>query len=206
VALSEVGGHIRGVDIAQPSSTVLVIHPEGGRKIMNLDVFERLTAEGAQLPFGQGKHFDLSECLVVRMHRSNHPERTITYRFEERPSGKVFVFMTDHENQDALPTRLAAHMKEADLLVMDAQFTREVYDQRTAGWGHGTPDYCATVAHAVGAKALGLTHHDPGSSDTLVDDIVEIARTWLTSRGKMIPVFGCRDYLTVDVGDVVGTV
>ena len=55
IALPEVGNHIRGVDIAHPSSTVLVIHPEGGRNVLSLDIFENLTLDGAQLPFGQGK-------------------------------------------------------------------------------------------------------------------------------------------------------
>jgi len=206
IALAEVGSHIRGVNIPQPSGSVLVIHPEGGRTILSLDAFESLTKEGAQLPFEQGRYCDLAECLVIRMQRSNHPERTISYRFEEHPSGKVFVFVTDHENQDGLPTRFAAHLWEADLLVMDSQFTRELYEQRTAGWGHGTPDHCARVAHAVGAKALGLTHHDPASSDALVDEIVATARTLLASQRRPIPVFGCRDYLTVDVADVPSSV
>jgi len=181
---------------------VVVIHPEGGWKVLTVEAFERLAQNGGQVPFGQGLKFELAACLVIELHRSNHPERTIAYRFEERPSGLVFAFVTDHENQDGLPARFASHLRGADLLVMDAQYTRERYDQLTAGWGHGTPDHSARVAQAVGAKALGLTHHDPASSDELVDDIVATARALLTERGIQIPVFGCRDYLTVEVGRV----
>jgi phosphoribosyl 1,2-cyclic phosphodiesterase len=206
VDLHEVGSHMRCVEIAHPNSTLLVIHPEGGWKVLTIDAFERLAQDGAQIPFWQGMKFDLAACLVVRMHRSNHPERTISYRFEERPSGLVFVFVTDHENQDGLPTRFAAHLQGADLLVMDTQYTREKYDQLTAGWGHGTPDHTARVAKAVGAKALGLTHHDPASSDALVDEIVETAKGILADHGVQIPVFGCRDYLTVEIGNVAGSI
>jgi ribonuclease BN (tRNA processing enzyme) len=202
VDLHEVGSHMQCIEIPHPNSTLLVIHPEGGQKLLTIEAFERLVQNGAQVPFGQGLKFDLATCLVVRMHRSNHPERTISYRFEERPSGLVFVFVTDHENQDGLPIRFAAHLKEADLLVMDTQYTREKYDQMTAGWGHGTPDHTARVAKTVGAKALGLTHHDPTSSDALVDTIVETARQVLLSHGLPIPVFGCQDYLTVEVENV----
>lgn len=88
---------------------------------------------------------------------------------------------------------------------MDTQYTRQKYEEMTAGWGHGTPDHSARVAKVVGAKALGLTHHDPASSDVLVDEIVETARAILAADGIIIPVFGCRDYMAVDVNDVAGT-
>jgi phosphoribosyl 1,2-cyclic phosphodiesterase len=206
VDLHEVASHIQCFEIPHPNSTVLIIHPEGGWKLLTIEAFERFAKNGGQIPFMQGARFDLSACLVVFMNRSNHPERTISYRFEERPSGLVFAFVTDHENQDGIPTRFVTHLKEADLLVMDAQYTREKYEQMTAGWGHGTPDHTARVAQTVGAKALGLTHHDPASSDTLVDEIVETARRILIDQGIQIPVFGCRDYLTIDIGDVAGSI
>ena len=99
VDFHEVGSHIRCVDIAHPNSTVLVVHPEGGWKVLTVEAFERLAQNGAQVPFGQGLKFELAACLVIALHRSNHPERTISYRFEERPSGVVFAFVTDHENR-----------------------------------------------------------------------------------------------------------
>jgi hypothetical protein len=56
------------------------------------------------------------------------------------------------------------------------------------------------VAKAAGVKALGLTHHDPASSDAQVEAIVETARKLLHEQGVSTPVFGCRDYLTVEIG------
>jgi ribonuclease BN (tRNA processing enzyme) len=183
---------------------VLVIHAEGGQNLLTVESLERLTAEGAPVSFPNGTHFKLTECLVITMNRSHHPERTISYRFEERPSGQTFASLTDHENQDGIPTRLTTHLQKADLLVMDTQYTRKKYEEMTAGWGHATPDYSARVAKRVGAKALGLTHHDPASSDAQVDEIVETARTTLADDGITIPVFGCQDYMAVDIGDVKG--
>jgi ribonuclease BN (tRNA processing enzyme) len=202
VDLHEVGSHLHCVEIEHPNSTMLVIHPHGGRKVLTVEAFERLINNGGQIPFAQSTKFDLSECLVITMQRSNHPERTIVYRFEERSSGLVFVFVTDHENQDGVPTRLVTHLQGADLLVMDTQYTRQKYETVTAGWGHATPDYTARVAMMVGAKALGLTHHDPGSTDTMVEDIVATAQGLLTATGSTIPVFGCRDYMVVEVDNV----
>lgn len=206
VDLKEVGSHVSFRDIVHPNGAILVIHPEGGRKVFTVEQFETLANDGRQMPFRSGRKFDLAECLVVRMHKSNHPEQTISYRFEERPTGLVFVFVTDHENQDGVPTSFKAHLTGAHLLVMDTQYTREKYDAMTAGWGHGTPDYTSRVAKVVGASALGMTHHDPASSDGLIDEIVATGQGLLQEAGCNIPVFGCRDYLTVDVGNVAESI
>ncbi|MGE4096381.1 MAG: MBL fold metallo-hydrolase, partial [Candidatus Binatia bacterium] len=187
IDLDEVGSHVHCVGIEKPNSTILVIHPEGGQNLLTLEAFERLVNNGSQIPFNHETKFDLAECLVIAMHRNNHPERTISYRFEERPSGKVFVFVTDHENQDGIPARFSTHLRNADLLVMDTQYTRKKYEEMTAGWGHATPDYSARVAKIAAVKALGLTHHDPASTDGQIDDIVETARTTLAADGITIP-------------------
>jgi hypothetical protein len=52
----------------------------------------------------------IDECLVVFMHKSHHPEHTVSYRIEERPTGKTFIFMTDHENEDGLSKSLRNYL------------------------------------------------------------------------------------------------
>lgn len=196
VAFKEVGSHFSFKGFDRPSSTVIVFHPAGGYKFLYVDEYERLVREGKNLPIGKGK-FPVGECLVVTMFKSNHPEQTISYRFEEKPTGKVFVILTDHENGDGIPADLNRHLKGADLLVMDSQYTREVYAMRTAGFGHSTPDYCARVATVVGAKKLGLTHHDPNSTDADVDKILDQAEA--AAIGIDIKIFSCADYQEVEV-------
>ena len=95
----------------QPNSVMLLIHPQGGQQLLTVDALERLTTDGGQMPFAHRLKFALADCLVVTMQWSNHPDRSIAYRLEERPSGLVFVFVTDHENQDAVPARLATHLR-----------------------------------------------------------------------------------------------
>lgn len=202
VDIREISSHIRFHPIEFPNSTLLVIHPEGGVHRLALDDFERLMNAGRQLPFSRERKFPADECMVVRLYRSNHPECTISYRFEEPRTGKVFVLLTDHENQAGIPTRLQAHLRFADLLAIDCQYTDMKYHTQTAGWGHGTPSYVAELARANDVRALGLTHHDPPSTDDMIDKIVATARQHLQKAGSGIPVFGCRDYLTVEVGSV----
>lgn len=205
VDFAEVASHFQFRDIEHPNTQVILIHPKGGVKQMPVDQFEAF--DGKPLPFKSGK-FPKSECLVIRMMRSYHPEMTITYRFEEGPTGKSFVFMTDHENQDATPIATKNFLNGADLLVMDSQYTRDKYTNQTAGYGHGTPDYCVRVAVECNAKKLGLTHHDPASTDKDVAGILAAAQAHLLkltepAKGKLIlkpeNIFTCRDYLVVSV-------
>lgn len=210
VDFSEVASHFSFRRIEHPNTQVILIHPEGGIKQMAVDQFESF--EGKPLPIGKdGRKYAKSECLVIRMMKSFHPEKTISYRFEEGPTGKAFVILTDHENQDGVPTGMRAFLKGADLLAMDSQYPRAKYEKQTAGFGHGTPDYCVRVALEVGAKMLGLTHHDPASTDEEVKKILEEAKFALSQMVFAIKqkdqkaiisldedkIFACQDYQTV---------
>lgn len=196
VHFREVSSHITCKGFEFPKTLVGIFHPQGGYKLILIDEYERLVGSGQYLPIGKGK-YPASECLVVSMYNSNHPERTISYRFEEKPTGKTFVFLTDHQNEDGTPVSMQRHLKDVDLLVMDSQYSRKMYDERTAGFGHGTPDYCIGIAEKVGAKKLGLTHHDPNSKDADIDAI--LAEAQAKSNGGAVEVFACADYLTIEV-------
>jgi ribonuclease BN (tRNA processing enzyme) len=170
----EVGSHIRHLRFDVPSAQVLLLHRYGGHLLMDVNEYERMVEEERPVPFENGK-FARDECLVIHMHRTNHPEVTITYRIDERPSAKSFALLTDHENQDGIPTSLKAHLKGVDLLVADCQYTRTEYEGFSAGFGHSTPDYAVRLAKAAGAKAMLLTHHDPSASDEQVERLASEA-------------------------------
>lgn len=195
VNLPEIGSHIKFLNVDFPNSEVVLFHPKGGMKRMKAEEYQRLSSNGRQMPFRDSQKFSLDECLVVRMHRSNHPEQTISYRFEERPTGKVFVFVTDHENQDGVSTSFRAHLRDADLLIMDCQYTDTLYRNSKVGWGHATPSYVAKIAMEAKAKRLGLTHHDPPSTDEMIDAVVSTTAELASS----IDVFGCSDYAAFEV-------
>ncbi len=205
-----VASHFHFHRLEYPTTLVILIHPRGGFKTLGVDVFERLLAKGEPIPFRQKMSFPVAECLVVWMHRTDHPEATISYRFEERPTGKVFCLLTDHENQDGVPQSLLAHLANADFLIQDAQYDPDTYAKRTAGFGHATPTYAVRLANQAGVKKLGFTHHDPGADDEAVDRIVEIGRTLAKEAreddGKKksnllqpADIFACADYQVYEV-------
>lgn len=199
VDFSRVGSHFVFHDLENIGTQVLLIHPEAGALLVRVDEYERLER---RIDPSTGRRVNVNECLVIRMHKTVHPEYTVSYRFEEKPSGKVAVLLTDHENTDSLPSDLRGHLQGADLLIQDAQYTRGQYDAATAGFGHGTGDYSARVMLESGAKRLGQTHHDPMADDADVDAIVEEARTWLRENGapgRAGDVFACADYQETEV-------
>jgi phosphoribosyl 1,2-cyclic phosphodiesterase len=180
---------------------VLVIHPEGGISLVPVHIFEKADSERKQMPIGKTRH-PISECLVIRMYKTVHPEYTVSYRFEERPTGRTFVFLTDHECTRAIPLGLKKHLTGAHLLIQDAQYSEERYVTQTAGYGHGTPAYCVETAIAAGVEHLGLTHHDPMATDEDVDKRLAEARELARNLGKpelAEHIFACADYQTVTV-------
>lgn len=205
-----VASHFYFHKLQHPTTIVILVHPHGGFRTLGLDVFERLMKKGEPIPFGQKKSFPVGECLVIWMHRTDHPETAISYRFEERPTGKVFCLLTDHENQDGVPLSLRSHLLNADLMIEDAQYDPETYAKRTTGFGHATPVYAVKLANAVGVKRLGLSHHDPGSTDAKVEQILEIARDSAREALAAAPadksglidpgnIFACADYQVHEV-------
>jgi ribonuclease BN (tRNA processing enzyme) len=195
---SEVSSHISGDGTMTPSDAVIIIHPEGGYRFSKTDELEHIEMKNLRVISFDEKDYCLDDCLVIKMQRTNHPQKTISYRFEERPTGKTVVILTDHENIDGMPRHLGLHLENADLLIMDSQYNRKIYDQETVGFGHGTPDYCMRVAHEVNALRLGFTHHDPLSSDDKVDDILNSARAMASKIDFRGEVFACADYLSLE--------
>ncbi|MGH9057389.1 MAG: MBL fold metallo-hydrolase [Acidimicrobiales bacterium] len=71
---------------------------------------------------------------------------------------------------------------DADLLILDAQYTRAEFAERS-DWGHCTVDYAVTVAREAGARRLALFHHDPSHSDEQLDRLLCEARAFAGPHG-----------------------
>ncbi len=133
--------------------------------------------------------------ITVSTLQLNHPGMDLGYRFETDRS--IFVFFTDlapiagnylgagmtsrAEGREAAFERdywasLVAMTAGADLVLHDTNFT----DKEIEGhmhWGHSTPSQALELlAQHATPPALILSHHDPGHSDTDMDDIYELAK------------------------------
>jgi phosphoribosyl 1,2-cyclic phosphodiesterase len=190
IAFGTIASHLHFHAIELPTTRVVLIHPEGGAVIVDRENYQKEKA----LVFSDGKSYPIAECLVVTMSWTEHPERTITYRFEEMPTGRVFVLLTDEEVRAGIPTSLIEFITGTHLLIQDVQYSHEEYVRGgKAGFGHGTPEYAVRLARATRVKRVGFTHHDPQASDRRVDDLVCEGRALLEDDEK-IALFACRDY------------
>lgn len=198
VNYTKVASHLHCKGVQNPSNMKLVIHPRGGTKLIPMEEYKRALLQSPSQIKISGTSYDLEDCLVVGMLDSNHPERTISYRFQE-VGGSSFGFLTDHENMDQNPVWLIDHVKSVHLLVMDCQYSRTMYNNRTRGFGHGTPDYCAGTAFEANAWRLGLTHHDPAATDEDIDMRLAEAKQEADNLNYRGEIFACADFQTVEL-------
>jgi len=117
----------------------------------------------------------------------NHPQGCLGFRFET--SAGTIVYATDNEPGVAeLDDSLRLLAQDANLFIYDAQYTPEQLASSRKGWGHSTWVEGVKVAEQASARNLVLFHHDPESSDTLVDDLLHAARqrfprVWAAAEG-----------------------
>jgi phosphoribosyl 1,2-cyclic phosphodiesterase len=123
----------------------------------------------------------------------NHPQGCLGFRIDT-PAGSV-VYATDNEPGDAkLDQSLRELAAGADIFINDAQYTPEQLATTRKGWGHSSWLDGARVAKEVGAKTLVLFHHDPDSTDRIVDTILKHARDEFDS------VFAASEGMVITLG------
>ena len=116
---------------------------------------------------------------------------------------KSFVFLTDNELRFEHPGGLsrdayAEFCRGADLLVHDAQYTDEEY-QQTRGWGHSTFEDATDLAMAADVKRLGLFHHAPERTDDDLDRQVDACRRRIRRTGSPLDCFATAEDMVIEV-------
>ena len=79
----------------------------------------------------------------------------------------------------------------ADVLIYDAQYSPEQLASDRKGWGHSSWLEGVKIAREAKVRNLVLFHHDPDSSDKIVDGFLSAARqefpaTWAATEGMSI--------------------
>ena len=124
--------------------------------------------------------FDIGDTRVT-VRDVPHTGTTNGYRLER--AGRSLAYVPDHQEPVGRPDEVAESVlelcRDVDVLIHDAQFTPEEFDQRS-NWGHCTIDYAIEVARQAGARNLVMFHHDPGHDDDQLDRLAGEA----AQRGK----------------------
>jgi ribonuclease BN (tRNA processing enzyme) len=69
--------------------------------------------------------------------------------------------------------RLAEFFSGADLLVYDAQYTKDEYESSKIGWGHSSIEHVIDFSDKSDVKRLALFHHEPLRTDREIDELAQ---------------------------------
>ncbi len=124
-----------------------------------------------------------------------HPGPTVGYRIRE--GDRTLCYLSDHEpalglerfDLDALePDWVSGYdlAEGADLLIHDAQYTDEEYEERV-GWGHSSVSQVLTFARLARVKHLVAFHHDPARNDEALEQVIARAERSADVPFKITP-------------------
>lgn len=134
-----------------------------------------LSAMRAQLTFRSISHGE--EVTVgaahVRAAALNHPQGCLGFRISYGGVRVVYATDTEHLAPGVADPAALALARDADLLILDAQYTDDEYAGRCGpprkGWGHSTIREACQLARTAKVKQLVLFHHDPTHDDRHID-------------------------------------
>lgn len=178
----------------------------------------------ADIRYRQTNNGNLSHGpMEIQNFNVHHPGTTFGYRIQA--AGKTLVYVSDNEllfldrsinrrldrqDMDEKELALLREMKEeekwtalkfmmdADILIHDAQYTPEDYEEKR-GWGHSC--YIDTVNCAIDArvKNLYLYHLDPNYADDRIDDLHRRALAIVRKRKSDLRCHVAREGLVVEL-------
>jgi phosphoribosyl 1,2-cyclic phosphodiesterase len=164
---------------------------------------------------------DLGQGLVLRTKYLNHSLLSLGYRFEYEGRSVCTAFDTE-PFRNVFPTdpadplydpsvaeegrrtareanaKLVEFYHGADLLIHDAQYTREEYLNSKMGWGHTAMEDALNQALAAGVGQLALFHHDPNRSDGHLGELEKHLSDSLPIHCPL-SVFAAREQMVVDL-------
>jgi phosphoribosyl 1,2-cyclic phosphodiesterase len=120
----------------------------------------------------------------------NHPQGCLGYRLETT-AGSI-VYATDNEpGVPEFDKSIRQFAQGADVLIYDAQYSPEQIASTRKGWGHSSWLEGVKIAREARVRNLVLFHHNPESSDNVIDGFLSAARqefpaTWAAAEGMCL--------------------
>ncbi|HSY58972.1 MAG TPA: MBL fold metallo-hydrolase [Terriglobales bacterium] len=120
----------------------------------------------------------------------NHPQGCFGYRLDT--AGGSIVYATDNEPGVAeFDQNLRELAQNADVFIYDSQYSPEQLASDRHGWGHSSWLEGVKIARECKVRNLILFHHDPESTDKVIDGFLSAARhefpaTWAATEGMTV--------------------
>jgi phosphoribosyl 1,2-cyclic phosphodiesterase len=113
--------------------------------------------------------------IVARLTNSHPLDGAIIYRIEY--AGRRLIFATDVEWREVCDPGFLDFIEGADLLIHDAQYTLDDYQDARQGFGHSSIEMATEVANTARVRKLILFHHEPTYDDNKLDAIQAAAQS-----------------------------
>ena len=151
----------------------------------------------------------------------HHPGTTYGYRIQA--AGKTIMYISDNEcgflgksidqksaelndeekqlYEEMKKEEYASELqlvKDADILIHDAQYTPEDYEKKR-GWGHSCYIDTVNIAIEAGVKELYLYHHDPNYDDVAMEKIYQHALSIIEEKKSSLMCHIAREGMVVDL-------
>ncbi len=136
----------------------------------------------------------------------NHPGLAVGFRITF--GDRSLVYISDHEtygrlspsgpSPNPLDLEVARFAENADLLICEAQYTEEEYEQKR-GWGHSTFLDALDRAAQAKVKRMAIFHHDPAHDDEFLDRTLEFCQKTIADRNYSFSCFLAQEGTSTDI-------
>lgn len=142
---------------------------------------EELKGDWSVDSIDEGEH-EIEGFTVTALEIPHKASRTFGYRVSDGTA--TITYMSDHApaNDGPGPEGLGLYHDAAraladgaDMLIHDAQYTREEFPRRK-DYGHSAIEYAIGLGKECGVKSVMLFHHDPERTDDQIDAILAASR------------------------------
>ncbi len=149
----------------------------------------------AQIDFRElvcGDTVELAAQIRVTAFRLTHPNAALGYVLQLAEQRVAYV--TDHEHAcEQLSPAVLEAVRGADILIHDAQYSRDELRQGKQGWGHSAWEDVVQLAQEAQVQQLFLFHHDPAATDEVLNERQFLAQqifpqTFVAREGLKMPL------------------
>jgi phosphoribosyl 1,2-cyclic phosphodiesterase len=201
--------HIQGLPFFTPAFTPenqFVIYGEARRRYPLVELMEDQIQHPffpvemkelfrAQIDFRElasGDTVEIHPQIRITAFRLTHPNAALGYilQLEDRR----VAYVTDHEHAlEQLSPQVVQAVTGVDLLIHDAQYSRDEIRHGKKGWGHSAWEDVVQLAIEARVKQLFLFHHDPAATDEHLNERQFLAQqlfpqTFIAREGLKIPL------------------
>jgi ribonuclease BN (tRNA processing enzyme) len=149
----------------------------------------------AQIDFRElasGDTVELHPHIRVTAFRLTHPNAALGYVLQLEETRVAYV--TDHEHTlEQLSPAVLEAVRGVDVLIHDAQYSRDELRHGKQGWGHSAWEDVVQLAREAQVKQLFLFHHDPAATDEHLNERQFLAQqlfpqTFVAREGLKVPL------------------